>query len=53
MPCSRCGGYMAIEPSNDFYDPEGRWRCVNCGDRKAFHIRYPTKIPGEITARDS
>lgn len=35
MKCSRCGGYLAIEPSIDFYHPEGRWRCVNCGARKA------------------
>ncbi len=53
MTCSRCGGYLAIEPSNDFYDPDGRWRCVNCGDRKALHAHYPTKIPSKITAHDS
>ncbi len=43
MKCSRCGGYMAIEPSNDFYDAEGRWRCVNCGAHKARHARDPLK----------
>ena len=31
MSCSRCGGYLASEPSNDFYHPEERWRCINCG----------------------
>jgi len=31
MNCSRCGGYLASEPSNDFYHPEDRWRCINCG----------------------
>ena len=28
---ARRSGSGAIEPSMDFYNPEGRWRCINCG----------------------
>ena len=41
MKCSRCGGYLAIEPSMDFYQPEGRWRCVNCGAHMGHVPRGP------------
>lgn len=37
MSCFRCGGYLAIEPSIDFYNPEGQWRCINCGAHLPFH----------------
>lgn len=35
MSCSRCGGCLAIESSTDFYNPEGQWRCINCGARRS------------------
>ncbi len=41
MKCSRCGGYLAIEPSIDFYQLEGRWRCVNCGAHVGHVPRQP------------
>lgn len=31
MSCSRCGGCLAREHALDFYNPEGQWRCINCG----------------------
>lgn len=43
MKCSRCEGYMAIEPSNDFSDPAGRWQCINGGARKVRDALDPRK----------
>lgn len=34
MTCSRCGGHLVLEQSIEFYQPQSRWRCVNCGARK-------------------
>lgn len=53
MKCSRCEGYLAIEQSIDFYHPEGRWRCVNCGALEIRHS-YPShkvleKLPNATT----
>jgi len=37
MNCSRCGGCLATEPSLDFYHPDDRWRCINCGAHGSRH----------------
>lgn len=42
MNCSRCGGCLATEPSLDFYHPDDRWRCINCGahdSRRSYPLR--------------
>lgn len=52
MNCSRCGGCLAIEPSIDFYNPEGQWRCINCGaqtsSRASASAKFETKWPRVI-----
>lgn len=51
MKCSRCGGHLAVEPSIDFYHPEGPWRCINCGARKARShspLKLVEKLPHTI-----
>jgi len=53
MKCLRCGGYLTIEPSIDFYQPKGRWRCVNCGNRTAATTSPSSKLSIEYLRRTS
>lgn len=47
MKCPRCGGHLVTDQSIEFYQPDGRWRCVNCGARND----VPTRPSLQLLAR--
>lgn len=45
MTCSRCGGFLVLEPSVDFYIQSEKLRCLNCGalrEGSAFTVLKPS-----------